>query len=133
MVIAFGYTPMTKNLTKKRIRCNDGHIVDSCSERIIDEFLTSNNIKHDVHKKYSDSNYISDFYLTEYDTYVEYFGLSGEFDSYDETIKSKLAMFESAGTKVVSIFPKDLFPSSKLPEKLGKFIKFQRLANAATS
>lgn len=116
MVVAFGYTPMTKNLRRKRIKCSDGHIVDSVSEKIIDEFLTSHNISHEVHKRYNDSKLISDFFLTDHDVYVEYFGLDGGFVKYDENTKRKLKLFEDNDLKIITVYPKDLFPENKLSE-----------------
>lgn len=116
MILHFGYTPMTKNLSKKRIKCSDGHIVDSVSEKIIDEFLTSHNISHEVHKRYNDSKLISDFFLTDHNVYVEYFGLDGEFVKYDENTQRKLKLFEDNDLKVITVYPKDLFPENKLSE-----------------
>lgn len=58
-----GLTPNKSHFQKCRIKAKDGHMVDSLSELIIDNYLSENVISHDVHKRLPDSNLICDFYL----------------------------------------------------------------------
>ena len=45
-----------------------------------------------------------DFYLPEFTTYIEYFGLSGK-QQYDQGIKTKEAIYSKMGLSVIPIFP----------------------------
>jgi hypothetical protein len=38
-------------------------------------FLESNNVKFEYEKRYENGKYLSDFYLPDYNTYIEYFGI----------------------------------------------------------
>jgi hypothetical protein len=61
----------------------------SVKEYKLSQFLKRNNIKFDYEKRYPDSRFISDFYLPEYDIYIEYYGmLDGKnIDKLDENQK----------------------------------------------
>lgn len=64
---------------ESQYRCADGHYVRSIAEMLIDNELYSNGIRHSYEKrvrieKYPNSILISDFYLPEIDTYIEYWG-----------------------------------------------------------
>lgn len=45
-----------------------------------------------------------DFYLPEFTTYIEYFGLSGK-QQYDQGIKTKEAIYSKMGLSIIPIFP----------------------------
>jgi hypothetical protein len=49
-----------------------------------------------------------DFYLPEYDLYVEFWGLAGTSEKYDNNIKEKAAKYHDNGIRFVSIFPENL-------------------------
>jgi len=53
----------------------NNHICRSDGEYIIANFLFKNNIDYIYEKKYENSVYKCDFYLTKYDLYVEYLGM----------------------------------------------------------
>ena len=110
-----GLEPNKQVFVRKKIKCSDGHIVDSLSERIIDEYLNSNGIKHEIQKEYPNSNWVCDFYLTELDIYVEYFGLY-EVDEYKEVADKKIKFCKDEGIKLIQIYPSDLYPSNRLDE-----------------
>tara|TARA_R110000787_G_scaffold7157_4_gene24638 strand:- start:327 stop:1337 length:1011 start_codon:yes stop_codon:yes gene_type:complete len=110
-----GLEPNKQVFVRKKIKCSDGHIVDSLSERIIDEYLNSNGIKHEIQKDYPNSNWVCDFYLTELDIYVEYFGLY-EVDEYKEVADKKIKFCKDEGIKLIQIYPSDLYPSNRLDE-----------------
>ncbi len=53
----------------------DGEIYDSISETEVADWLLVNDIEYEPHKKIPKSRSISDFYLPDYDLWVEYDGL----------------------------------------------------------
>lgn len=56
---------------KHKYTALDGHICDSYGEAIIDDLLYKNNIEHEVHTLYPNSNYITDFKIND-NLYIEY-------------------------------------------------------------
>jgi hypothetical protein len=54
----------------------NGHICRSDSEYIIANYLFKNNINYVYEKYYKNSNKRCDFYLTDYNLYVEFFGMT---------------------------------------------------------
>lgn len=81
---------------KKPYRCNDGDYVRSKSEREIDDFLYANRIWHVYEPEYVCHNkkkYYPDFYLPDYNLYIEYFGRTDE--EYIEKKKEKIAAFQT--------------------------------------
>lgn len=114
MIIQLGYKPNNQKFGKKILKCKDGHIADSISEKIVDDWLFENNIRHERKKKYPNSNKDCDFYLIDKDIWLEYFGLAGELDEYDQSIKEKKEICFKNNLKLVEIYPKDLYPKNKL-------------------
>ena len=53
----------------------DGEIYDSKSEAVIADWLLVNDIEYEPHKHLPGSNSISDFFLPEYELWIEYDGL----------------------------------------------------------
>lgn len=51
-------------------------------------------------------------------TYIEFFGLTGEFDKYDLLVEKKLKMIAENKFNLIQIYPKDLFPVNKLSQLL---------------
>jgi hypothetical protein len=61
-----------------KYRCDDGHYVRSSFEQIIDNYLFEKRIWHVYEKRYislTNQQYFPDFYLPEYNLYIEYFGV----------------------------------------------------------
>ncbi len=59
--------------------CKDGHYVRSAYEKIIDDTLYDNKIRHEYERKYKavDGNtYYPDFYITDFNLFIEYFGVN---------------------------------------------------------
>ena len=91
-------TPGKKyNPNSKRYKCLDGDLVKSKIEREIDDFFFYNDIKH-----YYEFEYYSvirqkkckpDFYLPNYNLYIEYFGLNKE--GYNKSKAWKLDLYSS--------------------------------------
>ena len=105
-----------------RLKCSDGHIVRSVSEKVIDEWLYKNNLRHEVNKEYQVGKFTCDFHLTDKDVWIEYFGLSGAFKDYDETIQFKIDMTNERGMKLIALFPHHLYPENKLDEVLKDYL-----------
>lgn len=113
-----GLKPNENSPRNIRIRCSDGHIVRSISEKVIDEWLTRKNLKHEIDKLYPTGKYTCDFCLPDYNLWIEYFGLAGAFEEYDEAMRVKTEIAKEHGLNLVSLFPKDLYPECQLQEKL---------------
>lgn len=125
-MVACNLKPNSSKYQKIRLKCLDGHISDSISEKIIDDWFYKNNIKHEKNKKYPNSNFNCDFYFTDYDLWVEYFGLfGGEIEEYDKTIIEKEKIAVDNGLKLVEIFPDDLYKDTNISyaEKLMKIFE----------
>lgn len=65
------------------IRYYNDHICRSDGEYYIAKYLKENNINYLYEINYKNSNYICDFYLKDYNVYIEYKGMSG-FKKYDD-------------------------------------------------
>lgn len=84
---------------------DDGHKVRSYPEAIIDNFFFNNGIKHIYGKGISNTKYRYDFYLPEFNLYIEYWGINN--DAYNERMGKKLELYKRLGLNLLSIFPKD--------------------------
>lgn len=118
---AAGYTPNPINYANKQIAL-DNHVCDSVVEKIIDDWLYTNQIAHEIHVAYTRSHMSADFRIN--GIYIEYFGLSGQHKRYDSVLKRKRVLWKKLNLKVIEIYPQDLFPINKLesilsPEVLG--------------
>ena len=113
-----GLKPNPSKYQKTRLKCKDGHMADSISEMIVDNWLFDYDIKHERSKKYPCSNCDCDFYLIDRDCWVEYFGLKGQSDEYDFTVGLKTELVKKHGLKFIEILPSDLYPEIKLEKML---------------
>ncbi len=114
-----GFKPNKKG--RKKVECVDGHIVDSASEAIVDNFLSKNLICHQTHVRYPNSRLISDFYLTEFNVYVEFFGMPTR-KKYKIRMERKKLFFKKKEIKVVLLLPEDIFDEKILTEKFKEFM-----------
>ena len=84
-------------LYPKYFRCKDGEYVRSKAEREIDNFLYENRIWHiyEYEYKYSKNKrpIYPDFYLQDYNLFIEYFGLDNQ--KYEEKEKWKIDIYKS--------------------------------------
>ena len=92
----------------KRIRTVDGTLVQSDGERRIAEWLAARKIayRYDARLRLIEGFQIRpDFYLPEYDVYIEYWGM----DTLDYKIGMliKQQMYQHAGKRLISLYPKD--------------------------
>ncbi|MCF7790690.1 MAG: hypothetical protein K9L78_01340 [Victivallales bacterium] len=115
----------TKVELNKNIKTSDGTLVQSDGERIISDFL-----KHsDINYRYDERIRIiegyairPDFYLPEFDIYIEYWGM----DTIDYKIGmlKKRKLYQQQGKKLISVSFKDKGNLEKiLLEKLSRYIK----------
>ncbi len=95
----------------------DGHICDSVSEALIDNWLHKNGIAHTRNAKYPRTKHLADWKIGD-DTFIEYFGLANDSHRYDRVIKEKKKLCEKNGIRLVEIYPSDLYPKVSLDNKL---------------
>lgn len=80
----------------------DGETYDSLSEARVADWLLSNGIDYEPHKHLpKPSRSISDFFLPEYDLWVEYDGLMEV--RKDTKLKRKIAFYQERGLKFLII------------------------------
>lgn len=108
-----------ENRMYKRVmtKAKDGHSCDSISEALIDNWLTENEIKHTRDFPYPNSGHKADWAINN-KIFIEYFGLAGDSQRYDRDIKIKQRLCKKFGVKLISIYPKDLYPKQDFPTKL---------------
>ena len=115
---------------ESKITCDDGHPVKSQQEAMIDNYLYGHNIKHQYEKAFSiddnpEHDLHPDFYLPEYDLYIEHFGITGN-KKYEETKEYKLPIYKKAGITLICTTGKDINNlSANLDRKLKYFKKNQ--------
>jgi len=98
-----------------------GQSVRSKGERVIADYLTRRNIAYQYEAQANTNDWwifksrISrpDFYLTQYNLYIEYWGLvdvpdRGTRDNYVRTMRWKMAQYHSNKIQFVSIYPSNL-------------------------
>ncbi len=91
----------------------DGELVRSFSEKRIADYFKKNNIRY-VYEQSPD--YVirnPDFYLPDYDVYVEFWGLLNADDSwtrenYERNMRRKMAIYHKRNKRLVSIYPQNL-------------------------
>lgn len=111
-IIAAGFKPNPVMFAKKYV-ANDGDKCDSLAEKIIDDWFFARRIKHKRSFPYpGNKKFTVDFKVGE--NWIEFFGLSGELKRYDELKKEKLKLAQGNKIKIIEIYPKDIFPTSKL-------------------
>lgn len=101
-------------------KANDGHLCDSISEAIIDNWFAERGILHKRDAKYPTSGHKADWKVE--NSFVEYFGLAKDSPRYDRAIKKKLFLTKKQNMKLIAIYPNDLYPVNRLDEKLNSFL-----------
>lgn len=117
---AAGFEPNPVRFAKK-YTAKDGHICDSLSEKIIDDWFSARKIAHERNVRYPNPKFTVDFKVKDF--WVEFFGLHHEFKIYDELMKEKLKDVKKNNLKLIAIFPKDIFPEFKLDQVLSPLLK----------
>ncbi len=118
----------TKVELNKNIQVNDGTLVQSKGEKDIAEWLSANNIKY----RYDERIRIiegyavrPDFYLPEFDLYIEYWGM----DTLDYKIGmlKKQKVYQMTEKRVISLYPADRKCLDQIiREKLSKYIRLSQ-------
>lgn len=115
-VKAAGFKP-NPVIFAERHKAKDGHICDSLSEKIIDDWLSKNNLEHQINIPYPEnSNLTCDFVIDKY--FIEFFGLEGEHSRYTELVKEKRKLSRKYKLNLVELKPEHLFPKNKLDSVL---------------
>lgn len=92
-----------------KYRCKDGHYVRSRAELLIDNWLLEEKIVHIYEKQVLFKNgekRLCDFYLPQYDTYIEFWGRNDEY--YTERKKEKTNFYKEDNLKLISLEDKHL-------------------------
>ena len=99
--------------------------VQSQGERRIADFLSQKRIAYVYDERYriaGDVRIRPDFYLPEFDLYIEYWGM--DTPEYVENMKRKLLLYQRAGKKLISLSFRDFGRlESVLEEKLSRYIR----------
>ena len=115
-VTAAGFIP-NKVIFSKKFTALDGHRCDSLSEKIVDDWLFTQNITHEVHARYPWKNGMSaDFKVRDY--WIEMFGLCGQLKKYDYLMATKLEKIKEYKLNLISLYLSDIFPTNHLESKL---------------
>lgn len=107
MMIELGYTDVFVG-PKRKLKSKDGHHCDSASEVLIDNFLFENSIQHERSKLYPNSKKNCDFYLNEFNVWLEFAGLYG-YDYYDKTMKEKEEIAKNSNLNLIIITKQELY------------------------
>ncbi len=98
----------TKVELQKNIRAKDGTWVQSDGERLICEALDTEHIRYRYDERFRilDGYAIRpDFYLPEFDVYIEYWGMDTA--DYKIGMLKKQQLYQQQGKKLVSLYPED--------------------------
>ena len=103
----------------------DGTAVQSNGERRIANWLAGKKIAYVYDERYRiarDTLIRPDFYLPEFDLYIEYWGM--DTPEYVENMKKKLFLYQRAGKKLISLSFRDFDRlEAILEEKLSRYIR----------
>lgn len=123
-IVAAGLKPNRShdNRMYKRMptKADDGHLCDSSSEAIVDNWLHENGVAHERYRRYPEGNYKTDWVLAidGKTVFVEYFGLANDSPRYDRSIKKKQNLCRKYGIDLIEIYPRDLYPQMKIENVL---------------
>ena len=127
-IIAAGFQPNRSHSQRMYKRTNtkalDGHLCDSVSELLIDNWFTKNNIGHERNVSYPDTNHKADWGINfkGKTIFVEYFGLAKDSPRYDRSIAKKKTLCCKHKIKLIEVYPWDLYPKINLDTKLKIFL-----------
>lgn len=109
----------------KNRRTEDGTAVQSLGEKRIAEYLAAKRIAYRYDERYriaGDVRIRPDFYLPEFDLYIEYWGM--DTPEYTANMQRKLFLYQRAGKKLISLSFRDLDRlEAILEEKLSRYIR----------
>lgn len=101
-----------RNKYEAKYRTDDGHIVRSRGEIIIDNYLFKNYISHVYEKKVfnketPEDECTTDFYLPQYDTYIEFWGMENN-ENYNSIKLFKEKIYKFNNYKIINVYPENL-------------------------
>jgi len=122
-----------KEDSTSKFKTLDGHIVRSKGELIIDNYLYILGFNHIYEKKIKilKNQVKCDWYLPDYDIYIEYWGFHGK--KYLKRKKEKIKLYKKAKLNLISIenyMFSDIY--SYLNKKLKHYIDFKKFQNPIT-
>lgn len=92
-----------------------GEHVKSNAEKRIADYFTQNGIRYEYEKGAKTNALIfkktfahPDFYLYDFDIFVEYWGLVNTSKNYKRTMKWKMAQYHENGIKFISLYPQNM-------------------------
>lgn len=124
-----GFTPNRSHDNRMYKRVNlkaiDGHLCDSISESLIDNWFYNNNISHEKDVSYPQTNHKADWkiFSANKEIFVEYFGLANDSPRYDRSIKEKKMLCKNQNIPLIGIYPGDLYPKDYLDSNLKRKFK----------
>ena len=109
----------------KRLRTTDGVAVQSAGERRIGSCLEAMGVRYEYDERFliaRDTRIRPDFYLPEFDLYIEYWGMNTP--EYVANMKRKRFLYQQARKKLISISWQELERVEEvLREKLSRYVK----------
>ncbi len=93
----------------KTVEARDGTLVQSEGEGKIAEWLTAQGLAYRYDTKYriiKEFQIRPDFYLSELDVYIEYWGM--DTPQYNMSMYKKKMLYQQEGKRLISVYPKDL-------------------------
>ena len=123
-VIAAGFQSNRSHSQRMYKRVNtvalDGHLCDSISESLVDNWLSKNKIPHKRDIKYPYTNHKADWEIDigGKKIFVEYFGLANDSPRYDRVVKEKKEICRKHKLTLVAIYPQDIYPKKHLNDRL---------------
>ena len=109
----------------KRLRTVDEVAVQSRGEKLIGDWLAKNAIAYDYDERMivaGDTRIRPDFYLSEFDIYIEFWGM--DTPEYVENMRHKRILYQRECKRLISLYPKDLPHLDEiLRQKLSRYIR----------
>ena len=115
-IIAAGFEPNrshSQRMYKRAMaKALDGHLCDSVSELLIDNWLYKNNVPHEIDACYPGTHHKADWVIInkKQRIFVEYFGLAKDSPRYDRAIEEKMGLCRKNKIPLIAIYPQDLYP-----------------------
>jgi hypothetical protein len=120
-IIAAGFKP-NPVFFADRVAAKDGHMCDSFTEKIIDDWLYEHKISHKRNFRYPNSKMTADFYLNKKQMFIEFFGLLGANKTYDKNHKLKLELARQHSLSVIPLYQDDVLKRT-FPQKLYQLLE----------
>ena len=130
-ILAAGFTPNRSHdnrmYKRSHARALDGHLCDSISELLVDNWLYKNNILHERDARYPETHHKADWAIMvkKKKVFIEYFGLANDSPRYDRAVKEKERLCRNSKISLIAIYPRDIYPKEYLEKNLKS--KFKRL------